>query len=76
MTTPYSASILRELVVLLGFNIDGHNLSNIEYENDTMLIAAIAKKSYRSFPPPIKIVDAQLLENASLSLLGLTLVQE
>lgn len=36
-------SILRELDVLPGFNIGSHNLHNITYEDETMLIADTQK---------------------------------
>lgn len=35
----YSETIFRELKVLLGFIIDGHNLHNLRYSDDTVSIA-------------------------------------
>lgn len=40
----YSETILRELEILSGFIIDGHNLDNIRHSDDTVLIAEMEKK--------------------------------
>ncbi len=44
LTGLYSEAILRELEILPGFIIGGHNLNNIRYADDTVLIADTEKK--------------------------------
>lgn len=53
----YSETVLRELDVLTGFITDGHNLNNIRYEDDTVLIADMERKLQKLLQKVVKESD-------------------